>query len=67
MIELSLNNHQTKKFWNEIYAAVDGEIMLLDKYLYEKYTITQRRWDSRLNLILSIEDEQYATWLILYL
>lgn len=67
MIELTLDSNQTKKFWDEVYDAVDGEMMLLDTYLFNKYTITKRVWTNQRTLTLTIEDEQYATWLRLKL
>lgn len=67
MIELTLDSNQTKKFWDEVYDAVDGEMMLLDTYLFNKYTITKRVWTIQRTLTLTIEDEQYATWLRLKL
>lgn len=67
MIELKLDRDQTKKFWDETYAAVDGEMLLLDEYLYDKYTIVKRVWNSRMTLTLTIEDEMYASWLRLNL
>lgn len=67
MIELKLDRDQTKKFWDETYDAVDGEMLLLDEYLYDKYTIVKRVWNSRMTLTLTIEDEMYATWLRLNL
>jgi|LakMenE18May11ns_1017448.scaffolds.fasta_scaffold8104927_2 hypothetical protein len=65
MIELTLNSSQTKKFWDTIYDEIDGEMMLIDQYLYEKYTIVKRVWDYRKCLVLTIEDEQYKTWILL--
>lgn len=67
MIELKLDRDQTKKFWDETYDAVDGEMLLLDEYLYDKYTIVKRVWNSRMTLTLTIEDEMYASWLRLNL
>lgn len=67
MVEIELNNKQTKRFWNDSCEAVGWDILNLDNYLCNKYTIIKRQWTSNRNLILTIEDEQYATWLLLYL
>lgn len=67
MNTITLTETQTKKFWNEVAVAVDWEVTALDKYLYDKYTIVKRRWITHRALKLTIEDEQYITWLRLYL
>jgi hypothetical protein len=67
MIELELNDAQTKKFWNESCDAIGWDMLSLDEYLFSKYTITKRHWNTRKNLVLTIDDDQYATWLRLYL
>lgn len=65
MIILSLNSHQTQTFWNTVYNEVDGDMILLDKHLYEKYTIVKRQWDYKKCLTLTIENAQYQTWILL--
>ena len=67
MIELRLNQDQTKKFWSESCNAVEWDMMALDNYLNIKYTIVKRQWTMDRCLTLTFADEQYKTWLLLYL
>jgi len=62
-----LNSEQTKKFWKEVCEKVNWEMSELDQYLYDKYTIVKRTWQSNRTLRLTLEDEKYITWFSLYL
>mgnify|MGYP003343586543 FL=1 len=67
MTTLELNYQQTRKFWEESCDAVEWDMMALDIYLKDKYTIVKRQWTNSKCLKLTFVDEQYKTWLILYL
>lgn len=65
MKEITLTLDQTILFWHEERKDVGGNIMLLDKHLYDKYTIVRRIWENNGRLVLTFEDDKYATWLLL--
>ena len=67
MTEITLSKEQTSKFWKESCDAVEWDMMSLDKYLYDKYTITKRVWQRDACLTLTLNNEQFKTYLLLYL
>lgn len=67
MHTMKLSKHQTRKFWYECCDAVDWVMGDIDNYLYSKYSIVKREWDSNRALKLTFNEPHYITFLTLYL
>jgi len=61
MNTITLNQKQTRIFWSDIVFNKQVTIHSIDKYIYDTYNITKRRWTTHRTLELTFEDEKYIS------